>query len=158
MKGTNQTSHKNQAIRSKNQINQSNSNSQINPTNQINQSSQIDLIDQTRQIQKVAELTGVPLVSCRPWLCMPHFHSGGAIRPVAALLPQHFPMTVSEVRALTEARYNCYWDNGRVSPVSYAMILVCWVYRIPVFLFLPLSSVSMARQGKPYPPPPPTRT
>ncbi|CAM9801535.1 unnamed protein product, partial [Laminaria digitata] len=47
-------------------------------------------------IQKVSELTGVPLISCRPWLCMPR--SAGAIRPVAALLPQHLQMTICEVR------------------------------------------------------------
>ncbi|CAM9448015.1 unnamed protein product [Ascophyllum nodosum] len=45
-------------------------------------------------IQKVAELTGVSLVSCRPWLCLPR--PGGAIRPVAALLPRHLPMTICE--------------------------------------------------------------
>ncbi|CAM9557071.1 unnamed protein product [Scytosiphon promiscuus] len=51
-------------------------------------------------IQKVSELTGVPLVSCRPWLCMPRDNGNGPVgpvRPVAALLPQHLQMTISEI-------------------------------------------------------------
>lgn len=52
------------------------------------------------QIQKLSELTRVPLVSCRPWLCTPRdYGSGpvGPVRPVAALLPQHLQMTICEV-------------------------------------------------------------
>ncbi|CBN74896.1 conserved unknown protein [Ectocarpus siliculosus] len=53
-------------------------------------------------IQKVSELTGVPLVSCRPWLCMPRKNRNGPpgpLRPAAALLPQHLQMSICEILA-----------------------------------------------------------
>lgn len=60
-----------------------------------------DQFSKLLQIQKVSELTGVPLVSCRPWLCMPRKNRNGPpgpLRPVAALLPQHLQMSICEVR------------------------------------------------------------
>ncbi len=82
------------------------------------------------QIQKVAELTEVPLVSCRPWLCMPRIVNGrpvGPIRPCAALLPQHMQMTISEVRE--RAGYIPRSHAGRFSVCDRLLFFQVWLYQ-----------------------------